>query len=1037
MAFSTDLGWLALVFAVGCSSASNKQADEAMSSGVGVTVGGSTAGTTAGAGGSYSTGYSSSSAAGTGGGGYQEVDSGANQSWQKTTGDTLFPAISVGGKDKLDLVRMRVTTVIEGLRARTVVDHVFYNPFDKVLEGTLTSPLPPEATVSFFGMFDATSSKDPDFFGPSDALKGATPEAVANAQPDALVQGADKSLWAGGKIARVVKSAQATNAYEQETAKQIDPGLVEEVAPNTFRTRVYPLPPHAWVRVVLAYEQTLPRVAGELEYALPLPKGAIDDVSFTFTGSKGALASLSYQGTVPSVAPVPGAQDWTYGASFTGSSPGGTFVFKAKAAGSTAEADALAGSDADLGKDYFYLRIQPDLSALKGSAGSARGIFLLDTSFSEHPSQFWVNFEILKGILEGSPELKQFRVMTFDTSARWLGGWTANDAAGRASATAAVQKILLEGATNVGAALDLLAKAGVPAGETVDLFLLSDGVLTWGDSNVPAIAQRFATQTPFSSRFFAYRTGLAENLALLGALSHTGAIFNCLTPADVAACAVAHRSAGIVVDSVELVPSGNGAEAANLLVAGRQATLFPGATMTLAGQLVKPGAATVTVKGKSLGAPIEVDVPVTLQPKGILAPRAWAEIAVTQLAETGDASLEGLAMAIAQRYRVASRLGSFLILQSENDYVKFNLADETAKFQGQSIAKLVSAGLAKLGQGLSSWQRLYAVIDDWKNVNHIADLDGGKLASKIANLAGDGGMDLPPSQLVIPAVAQSDVPDAYLKTMSHEPTAFDPFVAEAERRRGLGDVDGAFRALSTLMENNPSMATVQRLAGYRVDSWGQPIDASWLFFNVLEKRPFEPQSYRDLANALGLQRPGLSALLYEGVLAGTWNPKFKGFKKVVGEEYALLVNDLGAQSPGALAGYLQERKSALGLPSPNGDLRVTITWNTDDVDIDLWVTDPNGDKCYYANKVIPSGGELTDDLTQGYGPERFLAAKAIPGPYKVQVHYFANNGKLLNAQTYVTVTVMTHVGTAKESIERFNVVLNKKDDVATIATVEF
>ena len=49
---------------------------------------------------------------------------------------------------------------------------------------------------------------------------------------------------------------------------------------------------------------------------------------------------------------------------------------------------------------------------------------------------------------------------------------------------------------------------------------------------------------------------------------------------------------------------------------------------------------------------------------------------------------------------------------------------------------------------------------------------------------------------------------------------------------------------------------------------------------------------------------------------------------------------------GELAGYFSERLGRIGRP-PQGDLRVTISWNTDGTDIDLWVIEPDGVKCYY------------------------------------------------------------------------------------------
>ena len=47
---------------------------------------------------------------------------------------------------------MRVTVTIEGPRARTVVDHVFRNPHDKQLEGTIEYPLPASASPCYYAL---------------------------------------------------------------------------------------------------------------------------------------------------------------------------------------------------------------------------------------------------------------------------------------------------------------------------------------------------------------------------------------------------------------------------------------------------------------------------------------------------------------------------------------------------------------------------------------------------------------------------------------------------------------------------------------------------------------------------------------------------------------------------------------------------------------------------------------------------------------------------------------------------------------------
>ena len=51
------------------------------------------------------------------------------------------------------------------------------------------------------------------------------------------------------------------------------------------------------------------------------------------------------------------------------------------------------------------------------------------------------------------------------------------------------------------------------------------------------------------------------------------------------------------------------------------------------------------------------------------------------------------------------------------------------------------------------------------------------------------------------------------------------------------------------------------------------------------------------------------------------------------------------------------------------DLIVVVAWNTDNSNVDLHVTELGGGMCFYSNRKTKMGGELTQDVTQGYGPE--------------------------------------------------------------------
>jgi Flp pilus assembly protein TadD len=70
------------------------------------------------------------------------------------------------------------------------------------------------------------------------------------------------------------------------------------------------------------------------------------------------------------------------------------------------------------------------------------------------------------------------------------------------------------------------------------------------------------------------------------------------------------------------------------------------------------------------------------------------------------------------------------------------------------------------------------------------------------------------------------------------------------------------------------------------------------------------------------------------------------------------------------------------------DIKVYLSWDTDKSDVDLWVTNPAGERVFYQHKAGKFGEALYDDVTTGYGPESFTAPHAHAGDYLVQVNYY-------------------------------------------------
>ena len=68
------------------------------------------------------------------------------------------------------------------------------------------------------------------------------------------------------------------------------------------------------------------------------------------------------------------------------------------------------------------------------------------------------------------------------------------------------------------------------------------------------------------------------------------------------------------------------------------------------------------------------------------------------------------------------------------------------------------------------------------------------------------------------------------------------------------------------------------------------------------------------------------------------------------------------------------------------DITATLTWDTDETDIDLHVFDPDGRHAWYGDLGGIPGGMLDRDDTDGRGPEIFTLSDPKPGTYSVNVN---------------------------------------------------
>lgn len=241
------------------------------------------------------------------------------------------------------------------------------------------------------------------------------------------------------------------------------------------------------------------------------------------------------------------------------------------------------------------------------------------------------------------------------------------------------------------------------------------------------------------------------------------------------------------------------------------------------------------------------------------------------------------------------------------------------------------------------------------------------------------------------------------------------------------------RILSNLAELELENPALLRVLAHRLEQQDYLHYSKSVFEEVLRMRPEEPQSYRDLALVCGrlMEYDRAVELLYRVVL-GQWD-RFDQIELVALMEMNNMIRK--ARSLGIRPSDFTVDPRLVKMLDL--DLRVVLTWDTDLTDMDLWVIEPSGEKCYYSNNRTAIGGHLSRDFTDGYGPEEYMLRRAMDGSYDIKVDYFSSSAPALTGSVTLQVVIFTDYGRPGEKRQAVTVRLRESDDIIDIGEVEF
>ncbi|MEO6215992.1 MAG: VIT domain-containing protein [Sphingomonas sp.] len=273
------------------------------------------------------------------------------------------------------------------------------------------------------------------------------------------------------------------------------------------------------------------------------------------------------------------------------------------------------------------------------------------------------------------------------------------------------------------------------------------------------------------------------------------------------------------------------------------------------------------------------------------------------------------------------------------------------------------------------------------------------------------------------------------------------YLDTAEWFRVKGDAATASLLLLSALELPTSDDETRQIVAFRLErdrAFGRAVELTEHL--AAANVQFRPQPSRDLALALAARgraagRAGRADLerAFQLLVDAALNPAssdFDGFEVIALMEANALIPKIQAAG-----GHWTLDRRLVGLTDT--DARIVIEWTADDADIDLWVDEPNGERVMYSNKLSSAGGQISNDMTDGYGPEEYAVHRAPAGPYRVRINGYDADRINPNGPGHVLIRLQRNFARPSEAQELVDLDLSfqagrnrdEEDETRPVATM--
>lgn len=933
--------------------------------------------------------------------------------------DGIFKTLNEVSLQKLDL-----QVKIVGNISTTVATMTFYNNSSRILEGRLTFPLPENVSIAGYAL---------DING---KLRNAVP----------------------------VEKTKAKEVFETIEKRNVDPGIIEKVDGNNFRTRIYPINPKGSRTVQITYNMELKNQQNNLVYFIPLlDQKMIKDFKLNVSVFENINSPQLEENPAGDFVFVKNGHVWNASISKTDFKPNNNLKISLPQTENGIETVMQPAS-----ANNFYFLSQINISSQKISKKKPSEIAVVwDNSLSGLQRNHQKEMDLLGAYFKNLGNVN-IKLYTLNNRLKTVKDFKINDGNWE-DLKNTLSKINYDGGTDFS---ELKSISGD------EILFFTDGISTFGDLNLslkqPIYTIVSSPKANFSQlKFIAAKTGgefinLNENIAKME-LSQL--IFQSLKFLGIKN----NPSVSEVYPSLPLTVSDH---------------------FSLVGILNQPQTEIVLQFGFGNKVSLEKTIVLnstTQSTKDWDISKFWAQKKIAELELFNKKNDEEI-KTVGQQFGLVTQNTSLIVLENVQDYVRYKISPpQELRAEYNNITKNNLANLEELRKDLmakseemiENLKKWYATdfkqektypkpksgvvyseevlneeseptrspviesdstsenkslevedvvvvargISSVQSSQRVDALEGRAAGVEISNSAKIINSQIIAKGKITTVEVKSDqeymksfegknadeIYSEYLKLRPEYISTPSFYFDVAQLLFNKNDKEKAITVLSSVADLDLENEELYKLLAYKLKNQNIYDKEFYITGKVLEWRPFDAQSYRDYALAAEDNGDYQTALdnLYK-ILTKSYSPEASSRDNGIEETILMEINELISRHSNKLDVSKINKKLIADLPI---NIRVVLNWNKDSTDIDLWVTDPSGERCIYNHNETAIGGRLSDDFTAGFGPEQFLLKKAIKGKYKIETNFFAETQVSLSGPTAIMAEIYINYATGKQEMK--------------------